>query len=50
MIIVDSNIWIAWLHAGDSQHARAQKIMDRFVSLGGAAITEYVILEVSTVL
>lgn len=48
MIIFDSNIWIAFLHQGDSQHAKAEKIFD--VCEGPMLVPEYVIAEVVTVL
>lgn len=48
MITFDSNVWIAFLHGSDSQHQKAQKI---FASQKEpVAITEYVIIEVSSVL
>ncbi len=48
MIILDSNIWIAYLDTDDSQH---QKAIDIFRKLDTVVlITEYIILEVSTVL
>lgn len=48
MIILDSNIWIAFLHKKDNQNKKAEKIITSLS--GGIAITEYIILEVSSVL
>lgn len=48
MIIFDSNIWIAFFNISDSQHKKAEKILENIS--GKIFITEYVILEVSSVL
>lgn len=48
MIILDSNIWIAFLNKNDNQNKKAEKIISSLS--GGIAITEYIILEVSSVL
>lgn len=48
MVILDSSVWIAFLNKKDAQHKKAEKI---FISISGVvAITEYVILEVCSVL
>ena len=46
--ILDSNVWIAFLHKGDSQHKKAQRIFAR--QKEPIVIPEYVIIEVSSVL
>lgn len=48
MIIIDSNIWIAYLNKNDSQHRKAVSFMSEVKE--GVLITEYIILEVATVL
>jgi len=48
MIILDSNVWIAFFHIGDSQHKKAEKIVRELGFL--IAVPEYVIAEVSSVL
>lgn len=48
MIILDSNIWIAFLNESDNQHKKAEKV---FQGIGDSIIiTEYIILEVASVL
>jgi predicted nucleic acid-binding protein len=48
MIILDSNVWIAFFHERDSQHKRAEKIVKE-ISFPIVA-PEYVIIEVSSIL
>lgn len=49
MIILDSNIWIAYLNKADSTHQRALKIFQK-TNVKGILITEYLLLEIATVL
>ena len=47
-VILDSSVWVAFLHDGDSQHAAAQKILAR---IGDEIIVpEYILVEVATIL
>ncbi|HAM88058.1 MAG: hypothetical protein US83_C0019G0004 [Candidatus Falkowbacteria bacterium GW2011_GWC2_38_22] len=48
MIILDSNIWIAYLNKNDNQHNKAVSFFDKIKE--NILITEYIILEVATVL
>jgi predicted nucleic acid-binding protein len=48
MIILDSNIWIAYLNKNDSQHSQAVSVFNKIED--NILITEYIILEVATVL
>ena len=48
MIILDSNIWVAFFNKSDSQHQKAKKVMRE--TDGEITVTEYVILEVCSVL
>ncbi len=48
MIILDSNVWIAFLDKSDSQHKQAEKIFNELKQK--IIITEYIILEVCSVL
>ena len=47
MIILDSNIWIAYLNKNDNQHNKAVSFFDKIKE--NILITEYIILEVATV-
>ncbi len=49
MIILDSNIWIAYLNEADSTHQRALKIFQK-TNVKDVLITEYLLLEIVTVL
>ncbi len=49
MIILDSNIWIAYLNKSDSTHRRALKIFQK-TNVKDILITEYLLLEIVTVL
>lgn len=48
MIILDSNVWIAYFHEQDSQHTKAEKVFSQIST--PIILPEYVILEVSTIL
>ena len=48
MIILDSNVWVAFFYKGDSQHKKAEKIVREFGLF--VTVPEYVIAEVSSVL
>ena len=48
MTILDSNVWIALLSEGDSNHKQACVIFDTI--RGEIALPEYIVLEVCTVL
>lgn len=48
MIILDSNIWIAFLNTQDSQHLKAVKVFNSLDS--NIFITEYLIIEIATIL
>jgi len=48
MIILDSNVWIAFFHKSDSQHKKAEEILKTIDNL--IMMPEYVIVEVSSVL
>lgn len=48
MIILDSNVWVAYLNKNDSQHKKAEEIFSHLTA--GLAVPEYVILEVCSVL
>lgn len=47
-IILDSNVWIAYLHAEDSQHTKALAALDALTE--PVIVPEYVLAEVATVL
>lgn len=49
MVIVDSNIWIAFFHREDQTHKKAKRVIDQHV-FSKIVITEYILLEVVTVL
>ena len=49
MIILDSNIWIAYLNLNDINHSKAEKIFEK-INNQTITITEYIIIEVSTIL
>ena len=49
MIILDSNIWIAYLNEADSTHQRALKIFQK-TNVKDILITEYLLLEIVTIL
>jgi len=48
MVILDSNIWIAFFNKADSQHAKAKKVLQK--NNNKLVITEYILLEVASVL
>lgn len=48
MIIFDSNIWIAFFNISDTQHKKAKRVLENINAK--IVITEYIILEVSSVL
>jgi predicted nucleic acid-binding protein len=48
MTLFDSNIWIAYLNKNDSQHKKAVSLFNKLDE--ELLITEYIILEVATVL
>lgn len=48
MIILDSNVWIAFFYESDSQHKKAEKIVQELGLF--VTVPEYVIVEVSSVL
>lgn len=48
MMVLDANVWIAFLNPDDSNHHKAQKIFS--TTQGGIGIPEYVLLEVITIL
>ena len=48
MIILDSNVWVAFFNKSDSQHQKAKKNLKEIT--GKVTATEYVILEVCSVL
>lgn len=48
MIVLDSNVWIAFLNADDRQHARAEQVMKSVID-EMVGIPEYVIVEVCNV-
>ncbi len=48
MIILDSNVWVAFFNKSDSQHQKAKKVLKEIT--GKITATEYVILEVCSVL
>lgn len=51
MVIIDSNVWIAFLNKNDSNHKRADEIFNKLVDKREKIIiTEYVLLEIVTVL
>jgi predicted nucleic acid-binding protein len=51
MIILDSNIWIAYLNMNDSQHAKADMIFIETERSGSKIVlSEYLILEITSVL
>ncbi|MEX1014067.1 MAG: PIN domain-containing protein [Candidatus Paceibacterota bacterium] len=47
-IVLDSSVWIAILDKKDSQHKKAEKVLNNIT--GKVLVTEYILLEVSTVL
>lgn len=48
MMVLDSNVWIAFLNPDDSNHHKAQKTFS--TTQGQVGIPEYVLLEVITIL
>lgn len=51
MIIIDTDVWVAFFVENDSQHAKAVKLFDSFQAKSTKiAIPEYVVIEVVTVL
>jgi len=50
MIIVDSNIWVAFFDTDDSTHKRATVIFEDLDNSNELAMTEYVFVEVCTIL
>jgi len=48
MIILDSNVWVAFFYEDDSQHKKAEKIIKELGLF--IVVPEYVIAEVSSVL
>lgn len=48
MIILDSNVWISFLDKNDSQHKKAEKIIEKINC--DIVVPEYVVIEVCTVL
>lgn len=51
MVILDSNVWIAFLNKNDSNHKKADEIFNKLVNKREKIIiTEYILLEVVTVL
>lgn len=50
MTIIDSNVWIAFFHRNDSFHDLAVETLFRIQKEEKLIITEYCLLEVSTVL
>jgi len=48
MIVVDSNVWIAFLHKNDNQHEKAQTLLTKCEK--PIIMPEYVLIEVATVL
>lgn len=49
MIIPDSNIWIGYFYNEDPHHIASQKLLSEY-ALENIVVTEYIILEVTTVL
>ncbi len=51
MVILDSNVWIAFLNKNDSNHKKADEIFNKLANRREKIIiTEYILLEVVTVL
>ena len=50
MTIFDANVWIAFFDRDDSQHDKAERLLTEQLPTGQVGITEYIILEVGTVL
>lgn len=51
VFLLDSSVWIAYLNEQDSQHAKATQVWEVIGEAEAAiVITEYIVLEVSTVL
>lgn len=50
MTILDTSVWVAYLHKGDSQHRKAAQLFEDFSTDVMIGIPEYVLLEVCTVL
>ena len=48
-IILDSNVWIAFLNKDDSQNAKASELFTN-ISIEKVLLTEYIILEVATII
>jgi len=48
-IILDSNVWIAFLNKDDSQNAKASELFTK-ISIEKVLLTEYIILEVATII
>lgn len=47
-IVLDSSVWVAFLHDTDSQHSQALNLLDRIGE--NVTIPEYVLIEVATTL
>ncbi|NBD73714.1 PIN domain-containing protein [Patescibacteria group bacterium] len=47
-VVLDTNVWIAFLHEEDSQHAKAKRLLKD--ATAPVVVPEYVLLEVVTVL
>ena len=47
-IILDSSVWVAFLHATDSQHEQALQVLDQIRA--AIIVPEYVLGEVATIL
>ena len=47
-VILDTNVWIAFLHEEDSQHVKAKRLLKDVTA--PVVVPEYVLLEVVTVL
>ena len=51
MLLVDSNVWIAWLVPSDSLHNRATAALEELIEKGAnIAMSDHILAEVSTVL
>ena len=48
MIILDSNVWIAFFHKNDNQHKKAEKIIKELNAK--IIIPEYIITEIASIL
>ena len=50
MVLLDSNVWVAYLHETDSLHTKAAAILDEIVATGELVVLpEYVLSEVISV-